>query len=124
MQGFEKSKTEETTENETCETTESPREILDTFQVKQEESSETKELNVTATEPSQVEEPQKNKPEEKTEKPLSSMSYRSEAFNSDAEKLPCQIDEGAPQNLEEAPHEEEHEKETEDNKISMEKVNK
>ncbi|XP_044503693.1 titin isoform X4 [Mangifera indica] len=122
-EGFEKSKTEETTENETCETTESPREILDTFQVKQEESSETKELNVTATEPSQVEEPQKNKPEEKTEKPLSSMSYRSEAFNSDAEKLPCQIDEGAPQNLEEAPHEEEHEKETEDNKISMEKDN-
>lgn len=127
MQVFEKSKTEETAEsitNETCKTTESPREILDTFQVKQEESSESKELNVTAAETSREEESQKNEPEEKTEKPLTSMSDKNEAYNSDAENLPCQMEEGAPQNLKEDPHEEENDKETEDNKIPMEEVNK
>ncbi|XP_031286423.1 inner centromere protein A-like [Pistacia vera] len=102
---------EETAESivhETCKTNESPREIVETFQVKQGDSLQCEENNVTVTESSSEEKPLENETAEQLEKPLSLESNENKAFISDSDKVHSQMEEGPPQNLEEAsPKEEE-----------------
>ncbi|KAJ0112829.1 hypothetical protein Patl1_02822 [Pistacia atlantica] len=121
--------TEETAESivhETCKTNESPRETVETFQVKQGESLQCEENNVTVTESSSEEKPLENELAEQLEKPLSLESNKNEAFISDSDQVHSQMEESPPQNLEEASQKEENEKETDDNsdtkdnKITME----
>lgn len=129
-ENFETDRAAESIEHEASKTTESPQEIPDTCQVKEEESLQKEEKNLTATESSLEEKIEKNEPEEKLEQPLHLITEKNETFSSEANETPCQMEEGATETLKEAPQKEETEKETEENndtegnKTAIEEVGK